>query len=178
MSIYEQFTEHQLNILKARAERAASFADQQDQAAIMTALLVTIRGEAYALPIDSIMTIYNDIPVVPIPCVPPYVAGLANVRGHLLPVIDLAVLLGVPGSAEAESTALIVAANEEMTVAFRVEAIGDVEALALDKLSPVPAASAIGRAACLRGVLPDGTVLLDVAAILADPALIVDETVG
>ncbi len=178
MSLYERFSQQQLDLLKARAERAASLMEDEQAQVAMTALLVTMHSETYALPIDSIMTVYNNMSVVPIPCVPPFVAGLANVRGHLMPVIDLGMLLGVPGGAMDSATSLIVAANDSMTVAFRVGSIGDVMPLPLDKLSPVPSTSAIQRTAYLQGMLPDGTVLLDVAAILNDPAIIVDEAVG
>lgn len=178
MSIYERFSEQQLALLKARAERAASLLEDEETKAAMTALLITIHGELYALPIDSIMTVYNNMSVVAIPCVPEFVAGLANVRGHLVPVIDLGMLLGVPGGTMAEATSLIVAANDEMTVAFRVGSIGDVMPLPLDKLAAVPPTSTIQRTAYLQGMLPDGTVLLDVAAILKDPAIIVDEAVS
>ena len=178
MSIYDQFSEKQLEILRARAERAASVPGDERETTALTALRITMRGEAYALAIDSITTVYQQVPVVPIPCVPPFVAGLANVRGHLIPVINLATLLGVPGGTVAEAAHLIVAANDEMTVAFRVENIGDVQPLPLDRLSPVPATLALERTAYLRGVLPDGTVLLDMEAILGDPALVVEETVG
>ena len=65
-----------------------------------------------------------------------------------------------------------------LTVAFYVEEVGDVAPLMMNTLAPIPAAFGIDKTIHLQGVMPDGTVLLDVAAILDDPALIVDEHIG
>lgn len=177
MSVYDKFSERELAILKARAERVASEIRDEDDSGALTALLVTMQGETYALPIDEIRVVHEDILVEPIPCVPRYVAGMANVRGHILPVIDLAMWLGVEGRPINGPVSLIAVGTDDVSVAFYVESIGEVMPLSLDKLAAIPSTSTVERTAHLQGVLPDGTVVLDVAAILTDPALIVDEVV-
>lgn len=177
MSFYQHFSEDELEILRARAERVAIISQEDGGEITLDALLVSIRQETYAMPIDAITNVYQGIPVIPVPCVPPHVAGIANVRGHILPVLDLAVLLNVPGEAASSATHLIVASKGQMHVAFAVERIGEVVTLSMDKLNPVPATSSIERPAYLQGVFPDGVVLLDVEAVLSDPALMVDEIV-
>ncbi len=178
MSMYERFSERELRILKTRAERVADELHDQQEAEELTALLVTMSGERYALPIASITVVYEGMRIEPIPCTPPFVAGIANVRGHILPVIDLAVLLGLRRRPVSGPVSLIVVGNDEMSVALYVEEIGEVAALPLDRLAAVPASFSIEHVTHLQGVLPDGTVLLDVSAILRDPALIVNEQVN
>lgn len=177
MSFYQQFSEDELEILRARAERVAHISQEDRGKTTLNALLVSIRQETYALPITAISNVYQGIPVIPVPCVPSHIAGVANVRGHILPVLDLAVLLGVPGEPAEEAANLIVANKGQMQVAFAVERIGEVVALPMDKLNPVPATIGLERAAYLEGVFTDGVALLDVEAVLSDPALMVDEIV-
>jgi len=180
MSSFESFSQAEQAILQARAARVAADTQSDSEQNALTALLVSIHDEVYALPIEAIRAVHVDIPVMPVPCAPPFVAGSANIRGYILPVIDLGRLLEVPGNKHdaGQSGGLILASQEDMNIALRVHAIHDVTMLALDRLAPVPSTLARERINYLQGVMPDGAILLDVAAILNDPALIVDETVG
>jgi purine-binding chemotaxis protein CheW len=116
--------------------------------------------------------------VVAVPCAPSHIAGITNIRGRVIPVVDLAALLGVPGEVSSEGSALVVMSTEEMTLAFRVDAIGDVLPLVENELTPIPTTFGLTKSDYLQGVLPNGTVLLNVGAVLQDPALTVDETVN
>ncbi|MEO8394295.1 MAG: chemotaxis protein CheW [Chloroflexota bacterium] len=98
---------------------------------------------------------------------------IANIRGQIAPVFDLAVLLSAPGASTPQ--VLIVAAHDDLSMAFYVDAVGDAETILTTELQPFPG---MLNGAYLRGVLPNGTALLNVEAILNDPTLIVDETVS
>jgi purine-binding chemotaxis protein CheW len=178
MSLYDRFSKMEQEILNARARRVASKSHDDEQKKELSALIIRMQDERYALPIEAINVVHEEILVEPMPCVPPFVAGIANVRGHIVPVIHLARLLGLPAVPLDGPTSLIVVGSAEMTVALFVEAIDDVAALPLDRLAPVPASLATDRKHHLQGVLPDGTILLDVDSILDDPDLIVDEQAG
>jgi purine-binding chemotaxis protein CheW len=178
MSLYEQFSENDLAVLKARAIQAGrNSRDDQNSEAIL-ALSVQIDEELYALPVETLIAVHNDIPIVPIPCVPPFVVGMANIRGHILPVIELSVLLNASGEAPAGSGTLVVSSYQQATVAFRVDSVGEVAAIAQDGLSPVPAAKGTEKSAYLQGMHRNGTALLEVEAILRDASLIVSEAVS
>jgi purine-binding chemotaxis protein CheW len=176
--IYERFTERERDILQRRARRAARRSDDDAADLAIDVLELTIRGETYAVRLDAISFIDDDNAVTPVPCVPPFVAGVANIRGYIVPVIDLGTLLGVPGEPEGDTFALIFIDSDDMNVAFKVDAIGNAGELRAEQLTPIPETVNIERPAYLRGALPDGTILLDMKAILSDPALIVDEALG
>ncbi len=184
MSIYEHFSEEELVLLRARAQRIGDAPrDEEQDDVLLTVLVVTVQGETYAFPIDSITAVYENIPITPIPCVPPFVAGVSNIRGHIIPVLNLATLLGVSDGSmfsedALEENAFVVAANETMTVAFFVEVIGEVTYLLTKRLTPVPATLDIPNTNYLQGTLPEGTVLLDIETILSDPALVIEETIS
>ncbi|MBN1285274.1 MAG: purine-binding chemotaxis protein CheW [Anaerolineae bacterium] len=174
MSIYRHFSETELALLRARAARTAGVAEDETDGDFVTTLLVTLRNETYAIPITSISYVEDSIPVIPVPCVPSFVAGIANLRGHIIPVLDLAELLGIPGSSSAADI-LVRASNDEMTVAFRVEAVGEVAALALADLDPIPDILDAAKPEYLSGTFPNGVVLLNVDAILSDPSLEIND---
>jgi purine-binding chemotaxis protein CheW len=170
MSIYDQFTEQERTLLHDRARRFASAQAEVSPGDTATVLLVTLREETYALPIDTIVNIKDGIPVVPVPCAQPFVAGIANIRGHIIPVLDLATLLGVPGK-QSQADILVQAVHEDMNVAFLVERVGETVSLSLAEMAPIPEIMDVDRVDYLQGTFADGTILLDMAAILADPSL-------
>jgi purine-binding chemotaxis protein CheW len=177
MSLYNHFSDKQKAVLQARAERAARqfMTDKADDN--LTTLAVSVRGESYALPIEAVVAVYENMRVVPIPCTPQYIAGIANIRGHILPVIDLGALLGA-ASQPRDAASLVVVASDDMSAAFCVEGIGAVQALSTTSLNPFPVNLDLTHTTYLKGTLSDDSVLLDVYAILNDPALVVNDAVN
>lgn len=180
MSFYDRFGEDEQALLRMRAERAAlSSLDTPEVLATIDTLVVMLGDEPYGLPLRSLTAAYQvTTPIIPVPCTPPFVAGVVNIRGHVVPVIDLAVLLGASSTTTSDFTAIVVANNDDMTVAFHVNAIGDAILVKIGELVPVSGLFDLAKREYLQGALPDGTIVLNMDAILNDPALIVDETVG
>lgn len=174
MNLNERFSKEEIDILHMRAERIAIPVQDEDRDGRVTALIIALEGEKYALPIDAITVVFRDIVVIPVPCVPQFVAGIANVRGHLVSVIDLAALMGLPTHSD-DSCALVVAESGDIRVGFRIESIGDVVELTMNQMGPVPSNINFASMECLVGIFPDGITLLDVKAILNDPRMVVDE---
>ena len=177
MSLYDQFTKEELKILQARTELAAKTADGQDDNTT-GALTLAIWNEKYALNVDTLTAVYENIAVIPVPCVPSFISGVANVRGHIIPVLELGVLLNIPPRNEVEMTGLVVASWEAMVIAFRVEAIGDVITFTDNEVESIPSNLDAMQAGYLQGILPGGVGLLDIEAILSNPDLIINETPG
>jgi purine-binding chemotaxis protein CheW len=173
MSVFDRFSAEELAILKQRAERVAHTAQEDDHGALISALTIQLDNENYALPVEDLTAVYSEIEVVPVPWTPTYVSGIANVRGRIIPVFDLGVLLDVPGHANADAGPLIVASNDELTLAFRVGAVGDVLNFSSHEVEPVPLNMESKQVSYFQGVLHDGTAVLNMRAILNDPALIV-----
>lgn len=66
----------------------------------MTAyVLLRLGTESYAAPVGHVLEVAELGEVSPVPGAPPAVLGVRNLRGQILPVIDLALLLGVPRTA-------------------------------------------------------------------------------
>ena len=172
-SIYQQFSETELAILKARADRIAGLAQDQDDEERLTVLSVKIGDEKYALPVEQLANVYEGLPVIRVPCVPPGVAGIANIRGRVVLVLDLNILLSVPGKIS-DSSVLIALADDDLDLALRVDSVGDVETIPAASLSTVPSNIDLQQAGHIRGLFPNGLALLDLTAVINDSSLAVD----
>ena len=72
-------------------------------------LIFSISDRLYALPLAAVIEVVRPEPVAWIPNVPPFVLGVANFRGAVIPVVDGARLFGFrPGEADAENRLIIV----------------------------------------------------------------------
>jgi purine-binding chemotaxis protein CheW len=80
-----------------------------------------IEQEVFAVPVEAVVEILDMRPMFRLPDAPAYLAGLIDVRGRSVPVIDLRVKLGLPKIATTEATRILVL---EITVDGRPLALG------------------------------------------------------
>jgi purine-binding chemotaxis protein CheW len=138
---------------------------------------IWLEQEVYAMPMLHLLTVHEDVPVVPVPCVPAFVAGVANIRGRVMPVIDLARLLEVEALPQAsEGYILVVTCVETQEVVFQISRISDSTATTHTSLKPLPEMFDIPYPQFIAGLLPDGTPLLNVPAILKSPVIVVNDS--
>jgi purine-binding chemotaxis protein CheW len=71
-------------------------------------LTFTLAGEEYGIGILKVKEIIGIITITPIPQTPPYVKGVINLRGKVIPVIDLRLKFGLPLMEYTERTCIIV----------------------------------------------------------------------
>lgn len=126
----------------------------------MSSVHVRVRAgaEDYALPVDSVLEIAEVGEVAPVPGAPAEVLGVRNLRGQVIPVIDLASLFGLPTEAPCER--IVVAEDGGRSAALAVEAVLDV--------TDVSAAEESDSPYLTGAALIDGTLvgLVDVEAVL------------
>jgi purine-binding chemotaxis protein CheW len=96
-------------------------------------------------------------------------AGITNLHGQLVPLVDLGMLLG---AAPCASAAFVVVLGElRAEIGIVAETLLEIRALPLHALgTPAPAPRPI-----VRRIISDGTAVIDGAALLADPRLVVGE---
>jgi purine-binding chemotaxis protein CheW len=174
---FEIFNDRERAILADRAERIARRADA-DTVAPLTVLNISLHSGHYGILINDLKAVYQSTPLTPVPCTPEFVRGIANLRGHIVPVLDLAMLLhdtSTTSNSGGDDLPVIMALMPGGTqVAFMVDAIGEVQMIASDAIEPTPNNLDGTLTRYVRGVLPDGTILINLPAILNDPAIVVD----
>lgn len=77
-------------------------------------------------------------PATPIPHAPPDVIGVMNLRGTVIPIIDLANKLGMKSTEPSERSAIVVAEVHGMAMGLVVDRVSDILTIAENLLQPVP----------------------------------------
>lgn len=94
----------------------------------------------YAIPIMTIREIILMRPITRIPQVPSYIEGLINLRGLVIPVVNLRSRFGLPPREFDEETRTIVTNIGDKTVGCVVDSVTQVMRITPDQIQPTPAA--------------------------------------
>jgi len=92
----------------------------------------------YGLELAKIQEICGYAPITPIPNVPPHVRGVMNLRGTVLPVVDLRMKFHVPAVEYTKFTVIVIAMVAEKKVGLLVDAVSDVLQVSHDAMRPPP----------------------------------------
>jgi purine-binding chemotaxis protein CheW len=165
-------------LLRARAQALAR--EPEQDAAARGALEVAeflLAYETYGVESSYVREVYPLKELTPLPCTPPFVLGIINVRGQILSVIDLKKFFDLPEKGLTDLNKVIVVHNATMAFGILADAILGVRSIPLDAIQPsLPTLTGI-RAAYLKGVTSERLVILDASTLLGDSALIVLEEV-
>lgn len=95
-------------------------------------------GQGYAIDIMAVREIRSWSPPTPLPHAPVYMRGMVNLRGSVLPVMDLAQRLGLPVTPNDARNVVIVVQHEKRLYGLLVEAVSDIIHPTADQLQDVP----------------------------------------
>jgi purine-binding chemotaxis protein CheW len=110
-------------------------------------------GQEFCVDIMSVRDIRGWTQTTPLPHSPDYVKGVINLRGSVLPVIDLAARLGFKATEPTARHVIIVTQVENQSVGLLVEAVSDILTIDAAAIQPTPdVASELARM-FMRGVL-------------------------
>jgi purine-binding chemotaxis protein CheW len=85
-----------------------------------------IDSEEYGVEILKVQEIIRIIPVTKVPNVPDFIEGVINLRGKVIPIIDLRIRLGLKRIGHNNSTRIIVLEISNKTVGFIVDSVSEV----------------------------------------------------
>ncbi len=133
-----------------------------------------VGGQLFGLDIMAIREIRAWTPVTKLPRVPNYVAGVVNLRGTVLPVVDLAARLGWQETVATPRHAIIVTQVQGQARGLIVDSVSDIVTIAADALQAPPSTSSDGIVPYIEGLaaIDDQMVMiLDLARLNSDVAL-------
>lgn len=136
-------------------------------------LTFALDKESYGVDIQRVQEIRGWTAVTPIPESPAHILGVLNLRGAIVPIIDLRLRMGM-SALERSATTVIIVLNVETAQGARlfgivVDGVSDVANITEASLKPVPAMGQYGSADYLRGLVNMGevmVVLLDIDKLL------------
>mgnify|MGYP003133430069 CR=1 FL=1 len=112
-----------------------------------------IGEQEYCVDIMAVREIRGWTPATPLPQSPDYVVGIINLRGAVLPVIDLASRLGLGRTEPSDRHVIVVARIGEQWVGLLVDAVSDILATSDAAIQPAPDVSCESVKRFVKGVL-------------------------
>jgi len=132
-------------------------------------LTFQLGGEDYGIPIAAVIEILGIQPITDLPEVPHWVRGVVNLRGRVVPVMDVRLRFGMPERAYDDRTCIVVASMNGENVGLIVDAVREVVSIPPDKVTPPPSVGSSQANQYIHGLgmLGDRVViLLDAARLL------------
>ena len=122
-------------------------------------LRVGVGGESYALAVDDVLEVADFSGVAAVPGAPEAILGVRNLRGTILPIVDLATVLALPSAGSPDRVVVVEQAGR--TAGLAVDSVAGVE--------PLPEAIEQADSAHLSGAaLVDGALVgvVELASVL------------
>jgi purine-binding chemotaxis protein CheW len=112
--------------------------------------------EVFALDIRNVREIIQYCPMTSVPLMPDFVRGVINLRGAVVPVIDLQARFGRPTAAVTKKTCIVifdcVRDNERMDLGLLVDAVSEVLDIPPESIEPPPNFGSSVRRDFIRGM--------------------------
>lgn len=112
-----------------------------------------VAGQDFCVNIMSVREIRGWTPTTILPHAPPYVCGVINLRGSVVPIIDLANRLGLGAIEPTVRHVIIIAILGDKTVGLLVEAVSDILSVASDAIQPTPEIASQDARGFIEGVI-------------------------
>jgi purine-binding chemotaxis protein CheW len=146
-------------------------------------LTFTLGSESYAIDILKVQEIRGYEAPTRIANTPAFIKGVMNLRGHIVPIVDLRMKLGVGEARYDASTVVIILNILKRVVGVVVDAVSDVIALPVEAIKPPPEFGATLDTRYILGLATLGEqllILVDIERLMAaeDMAVIAQAAAG
>jgi purine-binding chemotaxis protein CheW len=170
--------EKKQQLLKARARELAR--DSEKEKTVGESIEVVeflLAYEKYGIESSYIREICPLKELTPVPCTPPFVLGIMNLRGEIISVIDIKRFFDLPDRGLTDLNKVIILRNKKMEFGILADVILGVLRVPRGNLQPMlPTLTGI-REEYLKGVTGDRLTILDAEKLLSDKKLVVHEEV-
>lgn len=125
--------------------------------------------EEYGVDIGSVQEINRMMPITRVPRAPAFMKGVVNLRGQLIPIVDLRRRFGMPPVEPTKSTRIVVVEIGHSRVGMVVDGVSEVLKIPVEHIEPAPEMIADVDAGYVKGVGKSGErliVLLELAPII------------
>lgn len=142
---------------------------EQGQNKDLELLTFRVADQEYSLDIMSVREIRGWTRTTPMPHAPDYMRGVINLRGTVLPVMDLARRLNLPSQETNDRNVIIVVKLNGTLTGLLVDAVSDIVAITEDDLQPPPDLSSDPHMSVVRAltVIDDRMIrVLDLSAVV------------
>jgi len=160
--------------LAERAQRLAQpHVESETDEILTTVVLVRLDTERLGLPAEGMQGVYEDVSITPLMGTPPWIAGVAQVRGELMTVVHLSHWLGQSSIAERPAVAVI--ADSRGPLGLLVDEVIGTYDVRHGEVNPLLTRQAQQDERPVRAVTNDLVAILDLERLLSHPDVIVGQ---
>jgi purine-binding chemotaxis protein CheW len=137
-------------------------------------LTFQLLSEQYGVPIEAVREINRVGEITPVPKTPEFVKGVMNLRGKIIPVINLRIKFGMPAQEYTRDTCIVVIESDIGQVGMIVDSVKEVVDLTALQIEPPPVLGNCKEMSFVKGLgkLEDRVIILvDVVAALSHESL-------
>ncbi|MBW7573381.1 chemotaxis protein CheW [Caproiciproducens faecalis] len=130
-----------------------------------------IEGQLFAIPSSQVVEIIRMQPITFIPKLPPYVIGVINLRGKIVPLLDIRLKFNKDPKEYDDHTSIIVAETGDLSIGFIVDSVNDVTNVSKNQISDTPRFARDTTNHYVKGIATlneNAVMLLDIAKILSE----------
>jgi len=162
-------------VLEERARALARSTEEDESSGETIGMVVLAVGEErYGVEVQDVQEIEPLDKLTPIPGTPGFWSGVVNLRGSMYPVLDIERYLGLPSVELVESPKVALVSRNGLSVGLLDDEVPEIRQVRVSEISP-PVADGSSKAEVVRGVTPDMLSVLDLEALLSDPALVIED---
>lgn len=146
-----------------------SHSDEANQHKQLEFVTLVAGGQNFCIEITQIREIRRWSPVTILPHSPSHVLGVINLRGAVIPIIDLAAKLGFAEIAPSERHVIIIAAISQRIVGLLVESVSEILGVSPDMVRETPRGPEDATTRAILGIIPvadDMTKVISLNALL------------
>jgi purine-binding chemotaxis protein CheW len=147
-----------------------------DAASTFEVLTFQLGQERYSIHTHLVREVLREPAATPVPGTPSFVLGIANLRGEMLAIIDLAEFFALHLQRREGLRWLIVVGVERAEFGIVCDEVSDVLKLRNDSLHLPPNSLAADCRELVTGVTSDALIVLDGEVLLSDPRLYIDDS--
>lgn len=144
------------NLVQIQSPRALTTAQQTPATEPAQYLTFMLAGEMFAIGILAIKEIIEYGSLTPVPMMPASVRGVINLRGAVVPVMDLLARFGKPPSPVTKRSCIVIvevaSGEERQVIGVAVDAVNEVLDIAPADIEPAPAFGARIRSDFIHGM--------------------------
>ncbi len=124
-----------------------------------------IAQQDYCFDIKRVKEIRGWTPTTPIPCSPAVVLGMINLRGAVIPVLDLAARMGFGSTNPCSRHAVLVVEIGDQIVGLLVDGVSEILTANKNDIQPAPVSAASGPDQLVSGVISQGDRIITLLAL-------------
>lgn len=144
---------------------------------MLEVVVFTLAAGRYALESAYVREVHPVTEVTPLPCTPPFLAGVMNVRGDILAIYDLRVFSGLEAASAEVLNHVIVVDYADLAFGILADASIETAVLPAGDLETSARAPGVAPGLPIKGMTKDRLIVLDLPGMTADKRFVIHDTI-